>query len=103
MNLLQILLQTKLDSSGLDWIKIETVQLSPSKKSLQADLRLAGEADLIRFSGTYSITAHNQIRIESLSASREWLTEVAELALAKTGREFPLPDGMKGKILKFLL
>ncbi|RYD37353.1 MAG: hypothetical protein EOP86_03680 [Verrucomicrobiaceae bacterium] len=103
MNLLQVMLQTKLDSSGLDWIRIETIQLSPSKKTLSADLRLAGEADLIRLTGTYSITPNNQIRVESLNASRQWLTEVAELALAKTGREFPLPDGMKGKLIKFFL
>lgn len=103
MSLIQTLLQSKLDSSGFDWIRIESVQLSPAKKSLQADLRLAGEAELIRFSGTYSITSTNMIRIESLVASRQWLTEVAELALAKTGREFPLPDGIKGKLVKFFL
>ncbi|MES2708727.1 MAG: hypothetical protein V4726_19180 [Verrucomicrobiota bacterium] len=103
MNLLQVLIQTKLDSSGLDWIRIETIQLSPSKKTLLADLRLAGEADLVRFTGTYSITPSNMIRLESLTASRQWLTEVAELALAKTGREFPLPEGLKGKLVKFFL
>lgn len=103
MNLLLNLLQSKLNSSGLDWIKVENIQLSPSQKSLIADLKLAGEADLIRLTGTYSITPQNALRLETLTASRQWLTEVAELALAKTGREFPLPDGIKGKLIRLVL
>ena len=103
MNLLLTLLQTKLDSSGFDWIRVESINLSPSQKTLTADLRLAGEAELIRFTGTYSVTPGNAVRLETLTASRQWLTEVAELALAKTGREFPLPDGLKGKAIRLFL
>lgn len=103
MNILLSILQSKLNSSGFDWVKVESINLSPSQKSLTADLKLAGEAELIRFTGTYSITASNAIRLDTLTASRQWLTEVAELALAKTGREFPLPDGIKGKLIKLLL
>lgn len=103
MNLLLNLLQSKLNSSGLDWVKVENIQLSPSQKSLIADLKLAGESELIRLTGTYSITPANSIRLEALTASRQWLTEVAELALAKTGREFPLPDGIKGKLIRLVL
>jgi len=103
MNLILTLLQTKLNSSGLDWIKIETINLSPSQKTLTADLKLAGEGELIRLTGTYSVTADNAIRLDSLTASRHWLTEVAELVLAKTGREFSLPDGLKGKLIRLFL
>lgn len=103
MSLLQSLLQNKLDSTGLDWIRVETLSLSPSQKTLTADLKLAGETDLIRFTGNYSVTPGNAVRLESLTASRQWLTEVAELALAKTGREFQLPDGLKGKAIRFFL
>ncbi len=103
MNLLLTLLQTKLNSSGLDWITVESLHLSPRQKTLTADLKLAGEAELIRLTGTYSLTAANTIRLETLTASRQWLTEVAELALAKTGREFPLPDGLKGKAIRLFL
>ena len=103
MNLLQNLLQTKLNSSGLDWIKVESINLTPSQKTLTADLKLAGETDLIRFTGIYSVTPGNAIRLETLTASRQWLTEVAELVLAKTGREFPLPDGLKGKAIRLFL
>jgi len=103
MSLLQTLLQTKLNSSGLDWIKVESIHLSPSQKTLVAELRLAGEAEPVRFTGTYSLTPGNAIRLDTLTASREWLTEVAELALAKTGREFPLPDGLKGKAIRLFL
>lgn len=103
MNILQTLLQTKLDSSGFDWIRIESIQLTPSKKTLTADLKLAGESELIRFTGSYSLPANGTIRVDSLTASRQWLTEVAELALAKTGREFPLPDGIKGRLIKLFL
>jgi hypothetical protein len=103
MNLLLTLLQTKLNSSGLDWIKVETINLSPAQKTLTADLKLAGETELIRLTGTYSVTPGNAIRLDTLTASRQWLTEVAELALAKTGREFPLPDGLKGKLIKLFL
>jgi hypothetical protein len=77
MNLLLSLLQTKLNSSGFDWIRVESINLSPSQKSLTADLKLAGETELIRFTGTYSVTPANAIRLESLTASRQWLTEVA--------------------------
>lgn len=103
MNLIQTLLQSKLDSSGFDWIRIESIQLTPSKKTLTADLKLAGESELIRFTGTYSLPPEGGIRVDSLAASRQWLTEVAELALAKTGREFPLPDGIKGRLIKLFL
>ena len=103
MNLILTLLQTKLNASGLEWVKIESINLSPSKKTLTADLKLAGETELIRLTGTYAVTAENQIRLETLTASRQWLTEVAELVLAKTGREFPLPEGLKGKVIKLFL
>lgn len=103
MSLLQTLLQTKLNSSGLDWIKVESINLSPSQKTLTADLKLAGETELIRFTGTYSVTPGNAVHLETLIASRHWLTEVAELVLAKTGREFPLPDGLKGKAIRLFL
>lgn len=103
MNLIQTLLQSKLDSSGFDWIRIESIQLTPSKKTLTADLKLAGESELIRFTGTYSLPPDGGIRVDSLSASRQWLTEVADLALAKTGRDFPLPDGIKGRLIKLFL
>ena len=103
MSLLQSLLQTKLNSSGLDWIRVESLNLSPSQKTLTADLKLAGETEFIRFTGTYSVTPSNAVRLETLTASRQWLTEVAELVLAKTGREFPLPDGLKGKAIRLFL
>jgi hypothetical protein len=103
MSLLVTLLQTKLNSSGFDWIRVESINLSPSQKTLTADLKLAGETELIRLSGTYSLTAANAIRLETLTASRQWLTEVADLVLAKTGREFPLPDGLKGKVIRLFL
>lgn len=103
MNVLQSLLQTKLNSSGLEWIKVESINLTPSQKTLSAELKLAGETELIRFTGTYSVTPSNAVRLETLSASRQWLTEVAELVLAKTGHEFPLPDGLKGKAIRLFL
>ena len=103
MNVLQALLQSKLNASGLDWIRVETIQLSPAQKTLVADLKLAGETELIRLSGSYSVTTGNAVRLEKVTASRQWLTEVAELVLAKTGREFPLPEGLKGKLLRLLL
>lgn len=103
MNLILTLLQTKLNASGLEWVKIESINLSPSQKTLTADLKLAGETELIRLTGTYAVTAENAIRLETLTASRQWLTEVAELVLAKTGREFPLPDGLKGKVIRLFL
>lgn len=103
MNLLLSLLQSKLNSSGFDWIKVESINLSPGQKTLTADLKLAGETELVRLTGNYAVTPDNQVRLETLTASRQWLTEVAELVLAKTGREFPLPDGMKGKLVRFFL
>lgn len=103
MSILLSLLQAKLNSSGFEWIKVENVHLSPTLKSLTADLKLAGESELIRLSATYAVTSDHQIHIESLTTSRQWLTEVAELVLAKTGRTFPLPEGIKGKLVRLFL
>ncbi len=103
MNLILTLLQTKLNASGLDWIRLESIHLSPAQKTLTADLKLAGESELIRLTGTYSVTPAHAVRLETLEASRQWLTEVAELVLAKTGREFPLPEGLKGKVIRLFL
>lgn len=103
MSLLLKLIQAKLDSSGFDWIQLHSLQLIPSQKTLTAEIKLAGEEQFLRVDAVYRVTPDDQIHIESLTTSRRWLTEVAELALAKTGRSFPLPEGVKGKLIRFFL
>jgi hypothetical protein len=38
-----------------------------------------------------------------VNTSRTWMTEALKLVLLKTGGRFPLPGGLKGKMIKVLL
>jgi hypothetical protein len=103
MSLLLKALQAKLSSSGLDWLKVESIAFSSKKKSLTAVFDLDGEASPVTVELDYVLEDDDKIRIRDVRTSKAWMTEAIKLALVKTGQSFPLPKGIKGKLLRVLL
>lgn len=97
------LLQAKLDSSGLDWITLQSLRVSPGNRQVEAEVLLAGEEKPVHVEATYEVTSDNHVRIVSVTTSRKWMTEIAELALVKSNPSFPLPDGIKGRLIRMVL
>ena len=96
-------LQSKLASSGLDWVKLESFSLSSRDKTVNLELTLDGEDQPVKAEVRYSLAAENMIVIRDIVTSRKWMTEALKLVLLKTGDRFSLPGGLKGKVLKVLL
>lgn len=96
-------LQAKLASSGLDWIKLESFQLSSRDKTITAEVTLEGEDRPVKLEVRYSLGSGNSVVIREVLTNRPWMTEALKLAMLKTGDRFELPGGLKGKMLKVLL
>ena len=96
-------LQAKLAGSGLDWVKLESFSLSSRDKTVNLELTLEGENEPVKAEIRYSLAAENMVVIRDIVTSRKWMTEALKLVLLKTGDRFPLPGGLKGKMLKVLL
>jgi|GEM_PF-1279626 len=96
-------LQAKLASSGLDWIKLESFQLSSRDKTINAEVMLEGEDRPVKLEVRYTLGSGNSVVIRELITNRPWMTEALKLAMLKTGNRFELPGGLKGKLLKVLL
>ena len=103
MSLLLKALQTKLASSGLDWIKLESLQFCSRDRKLVAEISLAGEELPLHVQLHYSLSADHFLTVEEVETSRKWITEALRLGLVKSGNRFPLPGGIKGKLLRVLL
>lgn len=103
VSLIQKAIQSKLASSGLDWVKLESFNLSSRDKTVNLELSLEGEAEPVKAEIRYSLAAENMIVIRDIITSRKWMTEALKLALLKTGDRFALPGGLKGAMLKVLL
>lgn len=95
-------LEARIASQGLDWLKLRHFELRSAEKKLLLDLDLAGEPAPVRLTAHYRVEPEGLV-IESVEASKKWLTEVAHLALAKHGGRFPLPTGMIGSLARALL
>ena len=102
MDLLLKAIEAKLQSAGLNWIKLQSLQLRIKEKTVVAEVLLDGEPLALAVEATYEIVG-DKIRIASLNTSKKWLTEAANLALLKTEGAFPLPGGIVGKLIKFFL
>lgn len=102
MDVLVKFLEAKLHSAGLSWIKLQSFQLRPKDKTVSVELLLEDEPAAIAVTATYLVEGDN-LRITSLNTSKKWMTELASLALVKTGGTLPLPGGIQGKIIKFIL
>jgi hypothetical protein len=96
-------LQAKLASSGLDWIKLESFSLSSRDQVINAEVTLEGESTTVKTEIRYSLGGDNTIVIRSVETNRKWMTEAIRLAMVKTGDRFPLPGGLKGKMVRMLL
>ena len=96
-------IQSKLASSGLEWVKLESFTLSSRDKAITVELSLDGEDQPVKIDIHYSLGAENTVVIREVETSRKWMTEALKLALVKTGNRFTLPGGLKGKMLKVLL
>jgi hypothetical protein len=102
MDLLLKAIEAKLNASGMDWLKLQSIQLRPKEKRLAAELLLEGETGPVSIELFYTINA-DCIKIASLQTSKKWLTEVLSLALAKSDGQLPMPGGIKGRLIKFFL
>lgn len=96
-------LQAKLASSGLEWIKLESFSLSSRDQVINVEVTLEGEETTVKAEVRYSLGGDNTIVIRSVETNRKWMTEAIRLAMVKTGDRFPLPGGLKGKMIKMLL
>ncbi len=103
VSLIQKALQAKLSTSGLDWVKLNSLSLSSRDKTINLELSLEGEDQPVKAEIRYSLAAENMIVIRDIVASRQWMTEALKLVLLKTGDRFALPGGLKGRMLKVLL
>ncbi len=97
-------IQAKLESSGLDWIRLETLHFVRADKHVTVTIQLDGDPGPVTVDLTYTVSPDfTTLSIASIQASRRWVTESLRLALAKTSGTIPLPGGLKGLALRVLL
>ena len=96
-------LQAKLSSSGLDWIKLNALNLNSKENTIAVELTLEGEDSPVKAEIRYSLGGDNTLVIRDVMTNRKWMTEALKLAMLKTGNRFPLPGGLKGQMIKVLL
>jgi hypothetical protein len=102
MDLIMKAIEAKLASAGMDWLKLQSLQLRPKEKRLSAELLLEGESAAVSLELTYAVEG-DFLKVVSLETSKKWLTEVVSLVLAKTAGQIELPGGLKGRLVKFFL
>lgn len=102
MDIILKALEAKLHSAGLNWIKLQSFQLSSKDKTVTAEVLLEGEPAPVTVQLVYEVGA-DFVKIVSLSTSKIWMTEAANLALLKSGGKIGLPGGLQGKLIKFVL
>lgn len=96
-------LQSKLATSGLDWVKLEDLHLDSRGNIITLELSLKGEDKPVKAEIRYSLGSENMIVIREVHTNRQWMTEAIKLAMVKTGNRFELPGGLKGKMIRMLL
>jgi hypothetical protein len=102
MDLVLKAIESKLSSAGLDWIKLQSVQLKPKEHRASAELLLEGETGPVSLDIIYAVDG-DFLKIDTLTTSKKWLTEVLNLVLTKTAGQVELPGGLKGRLIKFFL
>lgn len=96
-------IQAKIESAGLDWIRLADFRLDVTERRVTATIELSGEPEPVMFSARYQLNADNTGEVVEVHASKRWMTEALRLGLQQTGATFPLPDGWKGKLIRALL
>ena len=102
MDIILRAIEAKLQSAGMGWIKLQSLQLRPKDKTLTVEVLLEGEPSAVTVQAGYEV-AEDHLKIVSLTTSKVWMTEAANLALLKTWGQILLPGGFKGKAIKFFL
>ena len=86
--------------------RVQSLEIDPDSKSIFISALLKGEAEPIQATLHYELGEYaegKRLRILSIDASREWLKQVATLALEKSGPlQIPL-QGTMGNIVSLLL
>jgi hypothetical protein len=102
MDILTKLIESKLHSNGLNWLRLLDLRFSPKSKSVAAEVFLEGEDKPLSVSASYRVEGDFLV-VGNIETSKKWITEGLLLALAKTGGKFELPSGLKGKMVRMFL
>jgi hypothetical protein len=102
MEILTKLIESKLHSNGLNWLRLMDLRFSPKTKSVAAEVFLEGEDKPLSLQAAYRVDG-DFLEITQVETSKRWITEGLLLTLAKTGGKIALPGGLKGKMIRMLL
>ena len=100
--MLQKALDSKLSQLGIDWLKVESLVIRSAGKAVFATVTLDGEPEPVELTALYKLEG-NQVVVESVEASKPWMSKALKLALDTKGRSFTLPSGMAGMAIRMLL
>jgi hypothetical protein len=95
-------IEGRIASAGLDWVKVLHVELRADQKTFTVALQLDGEEIPVSLSTRYRVD-DTDVVIESVAASKKWVTEALSYGLLKHGGRFPLPGGISGRIARMFL
>jgi hypothetical protein len=95
-------IEHRIASAGLDWIKVLHFELGAEHKTMTLALHLDGEDVPVSLIARYRLE-DNELVIESIAASKKWITEAISYALLKHGGRFPLPGGFPGRLARMVL
>ena len=70
------LLHRRLEKAGMDWVKIEHLEVDPPNKRITALLRLEGEAEPVRLVLYYRADA-DRLVAERVEVSKPWAQKLA--------------------------
>jgi hypothetical protein len=102
MDMILKALESRLQTNGMGWIKLASLNFSAKQKTLQAEVLLEGEEHPVTLQAKYRVE-ETSVVIEQVEVSKKWLTEAINLALLKHGGRLELPAGVKGKLIKMVL
>jgi hypothetical protein len=102
MDIITKAIEAKLHANGLNWLRLLDLRFSPKSKSIAAEVFLEGEEKPLTITATYAVEG-DSLRILTLETSKRWITEGIQLMLLKQGHCFPLPTGIKGKMVRMFL
>lgn len=95
-------IETRISQAGLDWLKLRSFELRSTQKTVALQVDLAGEDRPVELAARYRVE-DGAVVVESVEASRPWMTEALSLALIKHGGRIALPGGLVGKMVRSLL
>ena len=91
-------IQGKLKFMGIDWAKVESVNLSKADHQVDVTLGLDGEDVPVTAKLNYRVDGE-ELLVESVETSRRWMTEAAKMMVERKGGKIDLPDSVRGMVL----